>query len=57
MNGSLGRLALAVLSVRIIEYRLVQKQREHALQSWEEKIRVYEKALGIRICQQEGSTS
>ncbi|CBZ53455.1 conserved hypothetical protein [Neospora caninum Liverpool] len=33
------------------EYRLVQKQREHALFAWEEKIRVYEKALGIRIQQ------
>ncbi|PFH38570.1 hypothetical protein BESB_009120 [Besnoitia besnoiti] len=41
----------ASLEAARAEYRLVQKQREHALLAWEEKIRVYEKALGIRIHQ------
>ncbi|EPR64359.1 hypothetical protein TGDOM2_232430 [Toxoplasma gondii GAB2-2007-GAL-DOM2] len=41
----------ASLEAARAEYRLVQKQNEYALLAWEEKIRVYEKALGIRIHQ------
>ncbi|PHJ24788.1 hypothetical protein CSUI_001358 [Cystoisospora suis] len=50
-----GNQEKAALEAIRNEYRLVQKQRDHALHSWEEKIRIYEKTLGIRICQQGGA--